>query len=224
MSVRYLFNTAGNYVAFQQANNVFSPSTDWVGFIVGGNQLYSTDGDFLGYVLNDDRVARDKTEPKRPRLTVMQRPPRPMRPLRPIKPLRRLRKPRLPFPYEDVFEDGLIGAEPRGLSPDVSLNALIDSKLFGGDDTFLGNVNKNPYDIDSLSNQFGQYGNSFSSLSIFNDFAQFGNPYSHLSPLNEFSRTPPRFVKNGQILAYLTVNQFINPRIDPKQFKSWLGR
>lgn len=224
MSVRYLFNTAGNYVAFQQGSNVFSPAADWLGFLIGGNQLYSTDGHFLGYILNDDRVAKDKTEPTRPKLSIVQLPPRPLRPLKPLKPLRRLRKPRLPHPYEDAFEDGIIGAEPGSLGPDVSLDSLIDSRLYAADNTLLGNINKNPYDPDSITNEYGQYGNPYNAGSIFNDFAQYGNPYSALSPYNEFSRTPPRFIRDGQTIAYLTVNQFISPRVDPRQFRAWLGR
>ena len=224
MSVRYLFNTAGNYVAFQQGTNVFSPSADWIGYLQGGNQLYSTDGQFLGYVLNDDRVARNKTERKLSQLSGFQRPMRPLRPLKPLKPMKRLRKPRLPYPYEDVFEEGIIGTEPGTLGPDVSLDSLMDSTLYAADNTILGNVNKNPYDSDSITNQHGPYGKPYSAGSIFNEFAPYGNPFNALSPYNEFSRTPPRFIKDGQTLAYLTVNQFISPRVDPKQFRAWLGR
>lgn len=224
MAARYLFNTAGNYVAFQQGTNVFSPSADWIGFIVGGNQLYATDGNFLGYVLDDDRVARSTSESPRAQLGLIQRPAKPMRPLRPLKPLKRLRKPRLPHPYVDVFEDGVVGTEPGTLGPDVSLNALIDSQLVAADGTALGNVNTNLYDTDSLTNQFGPYGNPYNANSLFNSFGPYGNPYSTLSPYNEFSRTPPSFVKEGRTLAYLTVNQFISPRVDPKQFLAWLGK
>lgn len=224
MSTRYLFNTAGNYVAFQQGTNVFSPAADWIGFLAGGNQLYSTDGRFLGYVLDDDRVARDRSERARPQLSSLQRPLRPLKPLQPLRPLRRLKKPRLPPPYEDVFDGGVVGSEPGTLGPDVALDSLIDSQLYAADNTLLGNVNRNPYDAESIANHFGKYGNPYNSTSIFNGFAPYGNPYSALSPYNEFSRTPPRFVKDNQTLAYLTVNQFISPRVDPKQFQSWLGR
>lgn len=224
MATRYLFNTAGNYVAFQQGANVFSPSADWLGFLVGGNQLYSTDGKFLGYVLNDDRVARDTSERPRSQLGPLQRPLRPMRPLKPLKPLKRLRKPRLPHPYVDVFEDGISGVEPGTLGPDVPLESLLDSQLVAADGTLLGNVNRNPYDTDSLTNPYGQYGNPYNSNSLLNNFGPYGNPYSSLSPYNQFSRTPPYFIKGGKTVGYLTVNQFISPRVDPKQFLAWLGR
>jgi len=224
VAARYLFNTAGNYVAFQQGTNVFSPSADWLGFVIGGNQLYSTDGHFLGYILDDDRVAKSTTERPRPLLSTFQRPMRPLRPLRPLKPLKRLRKLRLPHPYVDAFEDGIIGVEPGTLGTDVSFDALLDSKLMAADGKVLGNVDKNRYDTDSITNPYGPYGNPYSADSLFNDYGPYGNPYSALSPYNEFSRTPPFFVRDGKTIAYLTVNQFISPRVDPKQFRAWLGR
>lgn len=223
MSVRYLFNTAGNYVAFQHGNHVFTPNADWLGFLIGGNQLYSANGTFLGYVLEDDRVARNKKE-QRPQLGPFQRPPMPARPLKPLKPLKRLRKPKLPNPYEDVFEGGIVGAEPDTTSSDVFLDDLIDTDLYAADNKYLGRVNRNPYDINSIAHQYGEFGNSFSVKSILNKYGPYGSPYSGLSPYNEFSRTPPRFVKNGKILAYLTANQFIGPRVDPTEFLTWLGR
>lgn len=100
-AIRYIFNTSGNYVAFLKEGNVFTPSCEWIGFISGGNEVYSTDGTFMGYLLDDDRIVRRRNEPIRPRLM---RPLHPLRPLRPLSPLRRLRMLRLPYPYEDVFE------------------------------------------------------------------------------------------------------------------------
>ena len=223
MSVRYLFNSAGNYVAFQQGSNVFSPDATWLGFIKSGNLLYATDGKFLGYILGDDRVARNKNEPPHTAIPATQRPLRPFKPLKPLKPLKRLKQPRLPYPYEDVFEHGVVGQELVNSSVDLELDSLLGSSLYAGDNTLLGNVNKNPYDTDSINNPYGNYGNPYSAQSIFNEFAKYGNPFSPLSPYNEFTRTPPRFVKNGQVVAYLTVNKFISPRVEPDMFKAWLS-
>ena len=102
MAVRYIFNTSGDYVAFVQNENLFAPNTEWIGFIKNGNEVYYPDGQFLGYILSDDRIVRKKYE--LPKLRQL-RPLTPLRPLRPLTPLRRLRMPRLPYPYEDVFED-----------------------------------------------------------------------------------------------------------------------
>jgi glycosyltransferase involved in cell wall biosynthesis len=103
MSLRYVFNTSGDYVAFVVGDNIFDPDSDWLGFIRNGNEVYGTDGEFVGYLLEDDRVVRNRAEMRRMRLA---RPFRPMRPFRPFRPFRRLRMPRLPYPYEDAFETG----------------------------------------------------------------------------------------------------------------------
>ena len=43
MSVRYIFNTSGNYVAFISGDNLFNPDCDWIGFIKNGNEVYSSE-------------------------------------------------------------------------------------------------------------------------------------------------------------------------------------
>jgi len=102
MSIRYIYNTSGDYVAFVQGNNLFNPNCEWIGFIELGNEVYSKDGRFIGYLLNDDRIIRNKNEMKVSKM----RPLKPLRPLRPLRPMRRMRMPKLPNPYEDVFESG----------------------------------------------------------------------------------------------------------------------
>jgi hypothetical protein len=218
MAVRYLFNTAGEYVAFAANGNVFSPKGQWLGFVHGGNQFYSADGRFTGYILEDDRVARKKGELRKPRVGP---PPTPPSPLMPLNPLRRLRKPKLPPPYEDVFEHGVEG-DLLSHPSTVGLHHLEGSELLAADGTFLGRVSRNSLGNDSLTNEFGPYGNPYSASSIFNNFGQYGNSFSPHAPGNEFSRTPPRFVKGGRVIAYLTANQFIAPRVDPLAFKVWL--
>ncbi|MFH0782176.1 MAG: hypothetical protein V2B20_09535 [Pseudomonadota bacterium] len=100
MSIRYIYNTSGEYVAFVQDNNLFNQNSEWLGFIEIGNEVYSKEGEFIGYLLDDDRVIRNKNERKMRRM----RPLTPLRPLRPLRPMRRMRMPKLPYPYEDVFE------------------------------------------------------------------------------------------------------------------------
>lgn len=219
MSIRYLFNTAGDYVAFVQGYNVFAPNAEWLGFIRNGNLFYTADGNFQGYILEDDRVVQNKAEPPKPRTMA---PLRPLRPLIPLKPLRRLRKPNLPFPYEDFFEHGVAGISVDSLATIQVLNHLDGAELRAADGTFLGKITRNAFDTESISNQYGNYGNQYSSTSIFNEYGQYGGTYSNLSPFNEYSRTPPSILKNGQIVSYLTNNQFISPRVDPENLKAWL--
>lgn len=51
-------------------------------------------------------------------------------------------------------------------------------KLVAPNGQYLGNLNNNPFDRNSVNNPFGQYGNPFSNKSINNQFSPYGNPYS----------------------------------------------
>lgn len=217
MSVRYLFNSNGDYVAFVQGDNVFTPEADWLGFVRNGNEFYSKDGVFTGYILNDDRVARKRGDFARPR---QPRPFKSFKPLRPLRPLKRLRMPRLPAPYEDVFLRGVQGLSPG--DPQPTLDELEGAALFAADNTYLGKISRNKFDGESLANSFGTFGNEFNPNSVFNDFGPYGNPFSPLSPRNEFSRTPPRIQVGNRVVAYLTANEFVSPRIDPTVLFAWL--
>ena len=97
---RYLFNTRGQYIGFVAGDNVFTPQSRWLGFIINGNELFSPQGKFVGYVLDDDRIVRKRDE--YPRLPLLPRIP-PLPPLPPLPPMPRLPKPPLPHPYEDVY-------------------------------------------------------------------------------------------------------------------------
>lgn len=51
-------------------------------------------------------------------------------------------------------------------------------KIYAPDGQFLGNLNNNRFDPNSVANPFGRYGNPFSHNSINNQFGPYGNPYS----------------------------------------------
>jgi hypothetical protein len=97
--------------------------------------------------------------------------------------------------------------------------------LVAADGTFLGNINNNPFDSDSLANSFGTYGNPFSSLSIWNQFATYGNPFSSYSPYNSFTSTPPEIYIDGLFYGYLTKNAFLpGVTVDPDALAAEIGR
>lgn len=50
------------------------------------------------------------------------------------------------------------------------------------DGTYLGKLNTNPYDPDSVSNPYGRYGSPYSRNSINNPYGKYGNPYGAFSP------------------------------------------
>ncbi len=56
---------------------------------------------------------------------------------------------------------------------------------------YLGNLSANPYDQNSTSNPFGQYGSPYSQDSINNPFGKYGSPYSNDSANNPYATNPP---------------------------------
>jgi hypothetical protein len=52
-------------------------------------------------------------------------------------------------------------------------------------DQYLGKLSENPYNADSTSNEYGQYGSKYSSDSINNEYGA-GNPYRTDSPTNPY--------------------------------------
>lgn len=74
---------------------------------------------------------------------------------------------------------------------------LIGYYLFGQDKgsgsigTYLGLISSNPYLTESIMNEYGSYGSSYSSNSIFNQYSRFGGDYGLYSPFNDYSINPP---------------------------------
>lgn len=83
--------------------------------------------------------------------------------------------------------------------------------IYGGKnhDVYLGCLNCNRYNSESIWNSYGKYGNPYSSYSIWNDYAQYGNEYSNYSPFNDYATEPPVLVdKKGKFYGYFTVNKY----------------
>ena len=96
-----------------------------------------------------------------------------------------------------------------------------ESFIEAHDGTYLGSLNPNFLDTDSIFNPFGPHGSKFSQICIFNQFCPYGGLFSQMSPFNQFTQTPPKTYANGQFVGYLTVNQFLSPRIDPERIRDW---
>lgn len=96
-----------------------------------------------------------------------------------------------------------------------------ESYIEAGDGTFLGNLDLNQFEQDSIFNQFGTYGNKFSPSSLFNQFSTYGNQFNPLSPFNQYSTNPPKLYVNGQFVAFLTKNPIKKPSVDPDNLLSW---
>ncbi len=89
--------------------------------------------------------------------------------------------------------------------------------LYGGSghDVYLGCLNCNSYDQDSIWNEYGTYGNSYNANSIWNAYGTYGNSYNAYSPWNSYSNTPPVVVdKDGNFYGYFTRNEYKAKRAD----------
>jgi hypothetical protein len=60
-------------------------------------------------------------------------------------------------------------------------------QIYAPDGTYLGNLNSNQFDPNSVSNPYGRYGNPYSPDSINNPLGQYGSPFSPNSVNNPFA-------------------------------------
>lgn len=75
--------------------------------------------------------------------------------------------------------------------------AIADSPILVDPSTgkYLGNLNSNQYDPNSVSNQFGRYGSQYSPDSINNEFGQYGSRYSNDSATNSYGNNAPIIIQ-----------------------------
>jgi hypothetical protein len=64
-------------------------------------------------------------------------------------------------------------------------------RLYSKDGTYLGRLNANKYDAESVSNPYGKYGSEYSPTSVNNPYSTYGSPYSVQSSTNPYTVTPP---------------------------------
>ena len=70
----------------------------------------------------------------------------------------------------------------------ISGSALAQTPIIvAPDGKYLGNLNSNQYDPNSVSNPYGRYGSQYSPDSINNPYGQYGSPYSPNSPNNPYA-------------------------------------
>jgi hypothetical protein len=103
----------------------------------------------------------------------------------------------------------------------LDLSSLQGGTVVAEDGTYLGTVDTQ-YASDSIVNEYGSYGSPYSSPSIRNEYGTYGGRYSSLSPFNPYTSTPPRIFQDDAFVAYLTANEALSPRVDPRALVGWL--
>lgn len=91
--------------------------------------------------------------------------------------------------------------------------------LYGGsnNDQFLGCMNCDKYDKNSIWNEYGTYGSKYSSTSIWNKYGSYGGQYSQYSPFNPYTSKAPVIVDSrGEFYGHLSANKYHNKRATSK--------
>ena len=74
---------------------------------------------------------------------------------------------------------------------------------------YLGEYSKNPYDSDSTSNPYGQYGSQYSSKSVNNPYGEYGSQYSSKSVNNPYTTDAPKlYSQDGKYLGKVSSNKY----------------
>lgn len=123
-----------------------------------------------------------------------------------------------------TYNPDQIDSNQNGLGDACDVYVPMGTTLWAQDGTFLGNVNSNAFDSNSLANSFGTYGNRFNPLSIWNSFGLYGSTFGLYSPWNTMTTTPPIIYQDGVAIMYVTANSFITPRIHPNELALLMGR
>jgi len=97
-----------------------------------------------------------------------------------------------------------------------------ESFIIANDGQFLGKLTLNIYDIESVLNKYGIYGNPYSLTSIMNKYSTYGSPYSSLSPFNQYTMTPPSIYLHGVKCGYLSSNRYLAGAINPYELEDWM--
>jgi hypothetical protein len=78
-----------------------------------------------------------------------------------------------------IIATALIAAATPAMAQTDFRNDYNSPKIYAPDGKYLGNLNENQFDPNSIANPFGRYGSQFSPDSVNNQFGTYGNPFSN---------------------------------------------
>ena len=131
----------------------------------------------------------------------------------------------VPEPYLDVFASGPVRVPrqvPHGLHEVLQL--IDGASIYGADEVFLGRLRRDRYAPDATGNRFGAYGSPYEAHSIVNRYGTYGSRYEELSAYCPYSTKPPHLMAGALFVAYVTVNEHLQPRVHPDQLSPWFER
>jgi len=89
--------------------------------------------------------------------------------------------------------------------------------IYGGQshDVYLGCLNCNKFNSNSIWYAYGTYGSKYNTNSIWNNYGTYGGKYGTYSPFNSSATYPPVIVdKQGNFYGYFTVNKYKSNRAE----------
>jgi hypothetical protein len=92
----------------------------------------------------------------------------------------------------------------------ISLNAKAQFKIYGGKkhNQFLGCLNCDTEDLNSIWSPYSDYGIIHGANSIWNPDGKYGSKTSNYSPFNEKAQYPPVILdRSGKSYGYFTINK-----------------
>lgn len=97
-------------------------------------------------------------------------------------------------PYGNTVNNPLsiYGSQYSPVSINYTLPSGSSPILIGEDGKYLGKLNSNIYDPESVSNPYGRYGSPYSPDSINNPYGKYGSPYSPYSVTNPYTSMAPK--------------------------------
>ncbi len=97
--------------------------------------------------------------------------------------------------------------------------AIAGASIVADDGTYLGRI-ESQYATESVLNEYGSYGSQYASKSIWNQYGSYGGEYASQSPFNPYTSTPPMIIKDGRVIAFLSINQSKSGALNPYVIKS----
>ncbi len=95
------------------------------------------------------------------------------------------------------------------------LGRIVGAEIWAADGTYLGVIDPDRKNKDSICNSDGEYGSFYSSTSILNPRSDYGAGKGELSCWDPTPSTPPRLFWHGRFVGYLSTNRDLHPRTDP---------
>jgi hypothetical protein len=100
---------------------------------------------------------------------------------------------------------------PYGLDGAKNPYTTGGGRIYGADGQYLGRLNANRYDPESVANPYGRYGSPYSPTSINNPYSKYGSRYSPRSATNPYATTPPVVIYGQPAAPRRTANPYLVP-------------